>query len=506
MSTYTTQSGDFGYLFTFQTQTGDASWEFNIVNDDAKETVWEAPVEVQNITGDTGISSTVSFTYPYLFLGNPESGWVEVYQQNTDLTFDKINRMNGAGVTNPSGFGGSIFSFVDTAVVGAPNATIGTASGAGAFFLSRSYLTGATGATGTGTWSRAGYVEGTAVSGNFGYSCAARNYIGYETLAIGAIGENAGSGKVYTYNGLSLSAFQEISPTGTSVENFGKTVAFASVDNLGYLGIGYDYGGTGAIKIYKESTPNANDYSEFQDLESPESHSGDRYAAVLSSDDDKFMIGAPNLGGSGGAYFYQFDNTLGVFILQQTVKPTELAVGDHFGKSLSFDEDYAVIASSKNSGKAYIYLKSGGSWVEDSQVSGGLTTVSGSFGGDPSGAQATVIAGTDCIIGTSGENDTYYFSTGQDTTVNYTGVTFSGSGGRLFDSDGNFLYGYGASKTYEVSGDIFTGGFYSIFVNGNLCNSRATRSAGVGETGALNSWTINGTGDLSYYQFQALGT
>ena len=69
----------------------------------------------------------------------------------------------------------------------------------------------------------------------------------------------------------------------------------------------------------------------------------------------------------------------------------------------------------------------------------------------------------------------------------------SGSGGKFYDNDGNFLYGYNTFEEVVISGNVFSGN-HNIFINGNVLNSNCSRSSGT-----LNAWSISGESGLSYY-------
>ena len=510
MATYTTQTGDFDYLFNFTTLTGEHAWDAHLTYTDATSDLWGSPTLIQNLSGLSGISTALEYSAPWLFLGNPQSGIVEVYQSDRNNAgvpegnFENLNRITGSGIEGVSAFGHSLAASGSIVAIGAPESLIGTVSGAGAVFCNVNYLTGGAGVTGTGGWAQLGYWTGTQLSGNFGSSLAVKTYKTTPLVGIGATGETAGSGAVHLYNGLNLAFVDTITPTGDDVEKFGRAQVFAPVNNLGYLGIATEVGGSGRVYVYKESRAGQNDYTFFQELSGESGHAGDAFGGAMRAVDSTIMIGSPGVGGSGAVYVYEFNTELGAFSQSQALVPTDAAPNQHFGKSLGFGTGIAAIASDLSSGNAYIYLNEGGHWTQTNTVSGDQTTVSGSFGGSASGSENIVVDGNRILIGTSGENDTYYFSTGAPVATTYTGVSFSGSGNKVYDADGNFIYGHAPNTMCSISGGVFNTGTYSIFVNDNLCRSQAPRTVGAGQTGQLNSWTVNGTGAFTYYLLQIL--
>ncbi len=501
MSDFPIQSGDFSYAFDFQTKTGNASWTFSLGYESGTSSLFSSPYQVQNISGLSGISQSAARSDSYLLLGNSTGNVVEVYQnlylQNTQKAneYVKTNRLTGDGLSDVSGFGFSVAGLEGIGIVGAPDYK----SGIGATFVFSYWLTGAGGATGTGNWSQLGYTTGTEISGNYGHSVAVIKDNTTQIVGAGAPYENSGSGAIYLYDQSSLSPIAKLTPTGSDVTNFGRTVGFAEAQSLKYVFGACEYGGTGQIWIYKQQAARSSSYEYYQTLSSDKGSSGDLYGYAIRSEGNDVLVGAPNVWGSGRAYYYDFDDITAQFTQRQEIYPADLGASHNFGKNVDLWLTNAIITSDSLSGKAYVYDKSGDLWGQASIISGDLNTVSGSFGGDISGGHNTLVHDNVIIVGTNNEPYTYYFTTGQLSTAQYTGLALSGSGGKLYDSENNFIYGYNTEDQCSISGNVFTGAFHNIFVNGNLCNSRCARSVGVGSTGALNAWTVAGTGDLFYY-------
>ena len=505
MSNFPVQNGDFGYVFDFTPRTGNAIWSLNLGYASGLPSLFQEPNERQNISGESGISYSVALSKPYLLLANPSTKSVSVYKNDSleSITginaFYNVNKLTGHGVDSLSGFGSAIAGVDGIGAVGAPYSDIGSTSGAGSVFLTSYILTGGLGSTGDKNWGQLGFITGTEVSGNYGNSLAMIQSNTEPILAGGATGEGSGSGAMYLHNSASSQLIKKLTPTGQDVQNFGKSVAFAEVSSVKYVVVGYDYGETGKVKIYKESAAGLNDYTESQDIGPELGHSGDKYAYVIDSNSGTFLVGAPEYNGSGRAFYYTFNEEEGVFQESQQIYPLDLGANQQFGKNIAFDGVNGVITSNKDSGKGYIYYLNGNSWDNISSVSGNLNKISGSFGGDVSGSHAVVFEGNVLIIGTSNEEYSYYFSTGASVVSEYTGMSISGSGGKLFDREGHFLYGYDSSNQTSVAGGIFTEGYYTMFVNSTICNSHIPREGGNGFTGALNSWTMQGADTLSYY-------
>ena len=505
MGAFSTQTGGFDYSLSFRQDTGVYDWVFGLNYEETTETLWSNPVESENLSGLGGISESVAYKNGTLFLGNPTEEVVEVYQ--SDITdrgvfkgnFTRVNSLIPYQVDDASGFGLVLHPLNNNCFIGAPE-------GAGAIFYYNRTLTGAQGSTETGAWGQSTSMTGTETGGAFGCSFSSRTSSITPIVGVGASGELSGSGNMYIYDGLDASIIMELNPpTISGVQQFGRSQAACVAEGLGCIAVGYDDNGTGKINIYKESVARANDYSFFQTLSGSEA----LYGITIKGSGPNIMVGSPSLGSSGVVYWYSFSSESGIFILNQTLTPDNLAGGDHFGKSLDFDSSIAIIGSDGNLGSAYIYewdisetlvsLSGRARWTERSQVSGSPALTPGSFAGNSLGSQSVIADGTRVIIGTETEGDTYIFETGIPTSEGYSGMAFSGSGNKIYDSDGNFLYGYGPNRMCVISGGVFTGGYYSMFINGNLCRAQAPREAGSGFSGALNDWSTQGFGGMTSY-------
>ena len=85
------------------------------------------------------------------------------------------------------------------------------------------------------------------------------------------------------------------------------------------------------------------------------------------------------------------------------------------------------------------------------------------------------------------------------TTVNnidYTGFTFSGNDGKIYDINSRFVYGYNPNNPVKISGNVFEENI-NLFVNNQLINSIDQRP-----TGFLNSYEISGTNNFKFYSMK----
>ena len=496
MSLFDEQTGSFNYSFNVSTQTGNnVSWQLHLGYSGSQESEYSNPSLLQNINNEIGSSYSIDQSNDYLYIGNPESGIVDVFKNDFFVNdgsnvFTKQNRLMGANHGDISGFGAFTKGTEKVLFVSAPYSS----NNEGAIFSFNVNLTGQGGATGLYSWNQRHVISGaTGQSGYFG-SCIdivpdSSEYL----VSVSATGEGSGSGCVYLYDQDGRRFLKKLEHTGHNVSGFGKSFSFCEVEDIRYLAIGYDQGGTGKINTYKESNPREKDFEFFSGLESSNSHYEDMFGYFIDSAEDAFLVAAPKDNQSGAAYYYSFDNDQGDFLLRQKITPSGLAYGDNFGKNVSFDNVDAIITSDKNSGQGYLYYNDNGNWTGVSEVTGGNNTISGSFGGSISGSFATSLLGDVVVVGSSSESSTYYFSTGDLIEELITGMSFSGHKGKLYDSDGHFIYGYKSQKQFEVKGTVRSGD-YNIYIGDHLYNAYIQKPNMV-----FNWLNFDETGNLFYY-------
>ena len=495
MSSFPDQSGEFNYLFGFRSNSGMNPWRFNFTHEETLNDNFSNP-EQKQVLDYQSYNSQVSNSY--LFLSNPESGLIEVYNNQSieDLTlineYKKENRITGNGISGLSGFGGCLRADEDVLIVGAQKSSIEGKEEAGAVLLFNQYSVGGEGVTGSNSWGQEYLIEGTEQSGLFGCSVSTLKDISEYVVGVGAKGQNSGSGCVYIYDQTLLNFVKKIDPEDSDVKNFGKSLLF-SQPNSSYLMIGQDQLGSGIVKIYKESTSGQEDFNINGSIQPNQGHSGDMFGYSIDGDNNSFIVGAPNDNQSGAAYYYEYNYESGVFAIAQEIRPYDLGLADNFGKNIAVNNNLAVITSNKNSGKAYIYERNQGLWSIKSEISGSLTNSSGSFGGDMSGSFNTAFQGNSLILGSAENEINYFFTTGDPIHNSNTGFSMSGNAGKFYDNDGHFLYGYNQFEEILISGNVFSEN-HNIFINNNICNSNCSKNSG-----ALNSWNMIGESGLSYY-------
>lgn len=496
MINFKEQSGNFIYSFEFSTATGNTDWSLSFGGESSNVSIYDNLVFSGGVSGDFDQSYSLQQNNQYLAIGDPEIDLVDVYENyfysiNSGNEFIKVNQLTGAGVSNISGFGKSISLIDDTLLVGAPY----TNNNQGASFVFQEFIANGIGATGSAEWGQKIVAEGEQTGDYFGCSLASIPESSEFIFAIGATGKNNGSGSVYLYRQTLSEFMNTLSPEDDDVQMFGRSLYFASISDVKYLAIGYEHGGTGKVKMYKESAPGERDFTSYGTLTSDNPSSGDLFGYSIDGYNDYIIFGSPNENNSGAAYYYKYNNSLGLFENQERIVPADLGYQDYFGKNVSFDNSDGIITSNNSSGKAYIYYYQNNTWDEVSTITG-TNSNSGSFGGNISGSHNTSLYNNLIVIGSTNETGTYIYTTGEPDLITNTGFSISGNNGKLYDNDGNFLFGYAPNQKYIISGNVFTG-YSNLFIQNHLYNSNISKT-----TDSINAYEISGEENLVSYVLQ----
>ncbi|MEA1951862.1 MAG: FG-GAP repeat protein, partial [Planctomycetota bacterium] len=181
-----------------------------------------------------------------------------------------------------------------------------------------------------------------------------------------------------------------------------------SAATLGVSKLGYDvavdgdwiFGGaflSNAVHIWKyDSGTEQWDYHSGIDNGADDGYFG----IALDVDGDRAIVGARNAGGNDGkAYTYTYNSGTDAWELEQTLDG-ELGSGELFGSGVSLSGDMAVIGAYNadvngqvNSGAAYMYKLSGGTWSLDSAITPATPIAGGTFGNSVDSTDSAIVVG-----------------------------------------------------------------------------------------------------------------
>ena len=192
-------------------------------------------------------------------------------------------------------------------------------------------------------------------------------------IAVGAVGEDADSksaaGRVYIFDTADGSLLQTLESPNTTINGaFGWSVAIT--DN--YLAVGAyntEGGGDGRVYVY---TQFGGSFGTPQTIDTPNSSEAGSFGYSVSITDNYLAVGAEREDGdstseSGRAYVYT--NSGGTYGSVQTIESPNAEASGRFGGKVVITDNYLAVSARQedgsaisNSGRAYVYTNSGGTY------------------------------------------------------------------------------------------------------------------------------------------------
>jgi MYXO-CTERM domain-containing protein len=357
------------------------------------------------ISGDTAV---VGAYYHDLLSAGTDAGVVYVYTRS-GTTWSLQAELAASDAATESIFGGCVGISGDTMVVGAPWATVGATSQAGAAYVfTRS---------GT-TWTQRAKL--TASDGKahdfFGISCA----ITSDSILIGAyyapsgIATNAGAAYVFLRSGLSWSQQAKLQASdANSNDHFGIVVALEADSAL--IGA-YDADlpsktDAGVAYVFARSLGT---WSQQAKLTAMDANGTAHFGGAVALSGDTALVGALGaLNGSslstGASYVYARSGT--TWTQQAKLLSSDGADGDYFGTGVALSGDSAIIGAGRsdisavfNSGALYKFLRSGTTWTQNAKFGASSAAADDELGSLVAMTDTTVITGA-YLVDTAGGTD-----------------------------------------------------------------------------------------------------
>jgi len=244
----------------------------------------------------------------------------------------------------------------------------------------------------------------------FGYSVA----ISGDTALVGAINADAGqsrigTGSVYVFvrNGtVWIEKAKLISSDAATGDRFGSSLSIDA--NTALIGAqptdtsSANY--SGSVYVFVRT---GTEWAEQAKLTASDTDLGDRFGSSVSIKGDSALIGAhrDDDAGSRSGSAYVFVRTGTTWTEQSKLTASDAAPSDEFGFSVSIEDDVALIGARRdddagiNSGSAYIFVRSGPTWTEQVKL-----TASDAAGGEHFGFSVS-LNGESSLIGAPFNND-----------------------------------------------------------------------------------------------------
>jgi len=306
-------------------------------------------------------------------------------------------------------------------------------------------------------------------------------------------GPNSGSAHVFFKNGETWIEQAKLTASdGDAGDRFGYSVALDG-----------DYAIIGAMLDDESSTDSGSAYVfirngetwiEQAKLTASDGETGDNFGCSVALDGNFAFIGASleDHTGIDRGSAYVFYRNGGVWAEHAKLTASDGEDGDHFGLSVSLDGNYAVIGvygdsdNGSESGSAYVFFRSGVTWIEQTKL-----IASDGEAGDNFGVSVS-IDNDKVLVGAWDENangpysgSAYVFHRNGDTWNEDTKLTASdGDEGDHFgisvSIDGDYAI-IGASLDDNNGSD--RGSVYVFFRNGNIWSEQAKITASDGDDG-----------------------
>ncbi|MBI5762535.1 MAG: thrombospondin type 3 repeat-containing protein [Planctomycetes bacterium] len=290
----------------------------------------------------------------------------------------------------------------------------------------------------------------------FGYSIA----ISGDTAVVGAdVDDHAGgidSGSVYVFvragdswseqaklNALDAAAGDKF---GYAVAVMGDTVVVGAQSDTHAGGAS-----AGSAYVFVRS---GTTWSQQAKLIASDAAVADLFGAAVALSGDTALVGATfedNAGGSEAGSAYVFVRTGTVWTQQTKLIASDAAASDLFGSSVALSGDTAVVgataddnAGGANAGSAYVFVRSGTTWTEQTKLTASDAATSDQFGVSVS------ISGDTALVGANGDDHPGEADAGSAYVFTRSGVTWTQQA-RLIASDAAAADNFGFSVA--LSGD-----------------------------------------------------
>ncbi len=192
---------------------------------------------------------------------------------------------------------------------------------------------------------------------------------------------------------------------GAASDRFGWSVSVSG--DYAIVGAYGDDSYTGSAYIFAANDVNCSDRDQVAKLTADDPAADDRFGHSVSVSGDYAIVGAPyddDYGtSSGSAYIFYYDGLS--WSQQAKLTASDAAADDWFGYSVSISGDYAVVGAGLDddngsaSGSAYIFKRDGANWSQQAKLTASDGAANDRFG------YSVSVSGDYAIVGAFGDDD-----------------------------------------------------------------------------------------------------
>ena len=303
-----------------------------------------------------------------------------------------------------------------------------------------------------------------------------------------------------------ISEFKLLPSDGAEFDQFGGSVSISGdYAVVGALWDDDNGSSSGSAYVFKRS---GTSWAEEAKLLPSDGEAWDLFGSSVSISGDYIVVGALWDGGnsfqSGSAYVFKRTGTS--WAQEAKLLPSDGAQFDQFGNSVSISGDYAVAGAlwdddnGIDAGSAYVFKRTGTSWAQEAKLLPSDGAVEDFFG------RSVSISGDYIVVGAESDDDNGNLS-GSAYVFKRTGTSWAQEA-KLLPSDGAAGDRFGRSGS--ISGDYIVVGAESDDDNGNLSGSayvfkrtgttwaqEAKLLPSDGATGDEFGWSVSISGDYA---------
>ncbi len=431
-------------------------------------------------------------------------------------TWSQQAELTGADSALNDQFGGSVSISGNTALVGALDHAVGSNTDEGAVYVftesggtwsEQAELTAPDGA------SDDAFGTSVSISGNTAVVGAPNHTVGSNT--------DEGAVYVFTESGGTWSEEAELTaPDGTSDDAFGTSVSISGTTAL--VGAPYHkvglYSAVGAVYVFSES---GGTWSEQAELTPSPGAFEDQFGSSVSLSGATALVGAPvqtvQSQAQGAAYVFTESGT--TWSQQAELTASDGLSNDLFGRSVSISGTTALVGadptvgSNTRQGAAYVFTESGTTWSQQAELTASDGAAFDHFGGSVSLSGTTALIGSvGHTVGSATEAGAAYVFTESGTTWSQQAeLTASDGGGGLGDSvslSGTTTalagapFHSGRAGANQGAAYLFSPTAVTVNVSGSQTYGSSTPTftyvpTGVGLTGRLTCASVSGSIPIS---------
>jgi hypothetical protein len=192
--------------------------------------------------------------------------------------------------------------------------------------------------------------------------------------------------------------------------------------------------GVGTLAVLVAGTSAFGQINETQKITASDGAAGDEFGIATAIDGTTAVVGAPEHNGSAGAA-YVYERTGSTFSEVVKLAPGDLSAGDRFGHQVDIEDDILIIGAPEqdgvgaDSGSAYVFIRSGTTWVQQAKLTPADTGAGDLFG------HAVGVDGTQVAVGAPEQNG-FVADTGAGYVFGRTGTVWTQQT-KLIPLDGN---------------------------------------------------------------------